>query len=308
MIQPDLDEPALLTRVIRLCKHGTKCHLCIKGGGRWVRVALTSFLTIVINNRFRLGWSWACASCHPVAGDSWIVLSIPVNLADKGAVLRGCGKFKTVPVPTPTRDKIVTVSPVPESHLINNKQDDWSEWLLIAQFCHNDRQHLATKHSPFFLNYGRHRRKGIKPLPNLTVPAVETILENMAEAQNKASVALKEAAERMKIQYDKNRQKSQQYKKGNKVYIKAEHLPVQGASKKLDQRYYGLYEVVEAVGPSAYRIRIPVSWKTYNVFNEVLLKPYYAPRYPRQKAIEEEKRNEQEGETAENEYKVHQEI
>ena len=130
----------------------------------------------------------------------------------------------------------------------------------------------------------------------------------MAEAQNKALVALKEAAERMKIQYDKNRQKSQQYKKGNKVYIKAEHLPVQGASKKLDQRYYGLYEVMEAVGPSAYQIRIPASWKTYNIFNEVLLKPYYAPHYLRQKAIEEEKRNEQEGETAENEYKVHQEI
>lgn len=45
------------------------------------------------------------------------MLSIPVNLADKGAVLRGCGKFKTVPVPTPTRDQIVTVSPIPESHL-----------------------------------------------------------------------------------------------------------------------------------------------------------------------------------------------
>ena len=52
---------------------------------------------------------------------------------------------------------------------VNNKQDDWSEWLPIAQFCHNDRQHSATKHSPFFLNYGRHPRKGIEPLPNLTV-------------------------------------------------------------------------------------------------------------------------------------------
>ena len=187
---------------------------------------------------------------------------------------------------------------------VNNKQDDWSEWLPIAQFCHNDRQHSATKHSPFFLNYRRHPRKGIEPLPNLTVPAVETLLKNMTSARDKASVALKEAAERMKIQYDKNKQQARQYKKGDKVYINAEHLPTQRASKKLDQKYYGPYEVVEAVGPSAYRIRIPVSWRTYNVFNEILLKPYHAPRYPHQKAIEKEKRNEQEGEATENEYEV----
>ena len=91
---------------------------------------------------------------------------------------------------------------------VNNKQDDWSEWLPITQFCHNDRQHSAAKHSPFFLNYGRHPRKGIKPLPNLMVLAVETLLENMTKARDKASVALKEAAERMKIQYDKNRQQA----------------------------------------------------------------------------------------------------
>ena len=147
---------------------------------------------------------------------------------------------------------------------VNNKQDDWSEWLLIAQFCHNNRQHSATKHSPFFLNYGQHPRKGIELLPTFTVPAVETLLENIMNARDKASMALKEAAERMKIQYDKNKQQLQQYRKGDKVYINAEHLPTQHASKKLDQKYYSPYEVVEVVGPSAYQIQIPASWKTYN--------------------------------------------
>ncbi|KAF8689711.1 hypothetical protein AX14_003210, partial [Amanita brunnescens Koide BX004] len=81
---------------------------------------------------------------------------------------------------------------------VNNKQDDWSEWLPIAQFFHNDQQHLATKHSPFFLNYGRHPRKGIEPLPTFAVPTVESLLKNITEARSKASTALKEAAERMK--------------------------------------------------------------------------------------------------------------
>ena len=47
-----------------------------------------------------------------------------------------------------------------------------------------------------------------------------------------------------------------------------------------------------------------MSWKVYNIFNEILLKPYYAPHYPHQKAIEEEKRNEQESKTAKSEYEV----
>jgi hypothetical protein len=187
---------------------------------------------------------------------------------------------------------------------VNNKQDDWSKWLPIAQFCHNNQQHSATKHSPFFLNYGQHLRKGIEPLPTLTVLVVETLLENIMNARDKASIALKGAAERMKIQYDKNKQQSWRYKKGDKVYINAEHLPTQHASKKLDQKCYSLYEVMEAVGPSAYRIWIPASWKTYNVFNEILLKPYHTPHYLHQKAIEKEKRNEQESETTENEYEV----
>ena len=71
---------------------------------------------------------------------------------------------------------------------------------------------------------------------------------------------------------------------------------MQQASKKLDQKYYSPYEVVEAVGPSAYQIQIPMSWKVYNIFNEILLKPYYAPHYPCQKAIKEEKQNKQESE------------
>ena len=39
---------------------------------------------------------------------------------------------------------------------INQKQNDWVDWLLIAQFCHNDRQHSVTGYSPFMITGGQH--------------------------------------------------------------------------------------------------------------------------------------------------------
>ena len=37
---------------------------------------------------------------------------------------------------------------------VNHRQDDWVEWLSLAEFAYNNREHSATKHSPFFLNHG----------------------------------------------------------------------------------------------------------------------------------------------------------
>jgi len=40
-------------------------------------------------------------------------------------------------------------------------QDDWSDWLDIAEFMQNDHEHTATKQTPFYLVYGQHPWKGI---------------------------------------------------------------------------------------------------------------------------------------------------
>jgi hypothetical protein len=39
---------------------------------------------------------------------------------------------------------------------VNHMQTDWVDWLPVAEFAYNNREHLATGFSPFFLQYGRH--------------------------------------------------------------------------------------------------------------------------------------------------------
>jgi hypothetical protein len=46
---------------------------------------------------------------------------------------------------------------------INERQDDWSEWLPMAEFAINNRVASATGVSPFFLNHGRHPHMHIAP-------------------------------------------------------------------------------------------------------------------------------------------------
>ena len=43
---------------------------------------------------------------------------------------------------------------------VNHRQDDWSEWLSLAEFSYNDKIHSSTSYSPFYLNSGFHPWKG----------------------------------------------------------------------------------------------------------------------------------------------------
>ena len=43
---------------------------------------------------------------------------------------------------------------------INHRQNNWVEWLATAEFAFNNKVHMATKSSPFQVNYEREPRIG----------------------------------------------------------------------------------------------------------------------------------------------------
>ena len=45
-------------------------------------------------------------------------------------------------------------------HYVNYQQDDWTEWLAMAEFAYNDKKYAAMGKIPFELNFGRHPWKG----------------------------------------------------------------------------------------------------------------------------------------------------
>ena len=79
------------------------------------------------------------------------------------------------------------------------------------------------------------------------------------------------------------------FKPGEKVLLSTENINFAHINKKFTPKFAGPFEVVEKVGQSSYQLKIPTSWKIYNIFNEKLLKKYNEPSMSIQKEKERER-------------------
>jgi len=167
---------------------------------------------------------------------------------------------------------------------INERQNDWADWLSMAQFTYNDKVHSSTGHSLFFLNYGRHPYKGTEPRMKVTNKSAMDFKAELEEMRREAMAALKKAAEDMKRYYDKGKQPAKQYKAGDRVYVEGKNITTTQPAKKLDDKRYGPFKVLEKVGSSAYKLDLPKTWKAIHpIFNETLLTPFREPVFQNQK-------------------------
>ncbi|SJK96774.1 uncharacterized protein ARMOST_00020 [Armillaria ostoyae] len=167
---------------------------------------------------------------------------------------------------------------------INYHQNDWADWLPLAEFVHNNRAHSATGRSPFMILYGRNPR--IIPdsprTPNSKVPAASDFSKAMTKIHKETETALKEAARRMKAQYDKHKRPAREYHTGDKVWLDATNLHLPRPKKKLDDKRVGPFLILEKTGASAYKLKLPPHWKIHPRFNEKLLTPFEPPSFPNQ--------------------------
>src|SRR5260221_8065177 len=57
---------------------------------------------------------------------------------------------------------------------MSHRQDDWANWLLLAEFAYNNKVHTATHRTPFELDTRQHPRLGVEPMRTSTVEAADT--------------------------------------------------------------------------------------------------------------------------------------
>ncbi|KKK17772.1 hypothetical protein AOCH_007509 [Aspergillus ochraceoroseus] len=123
-------------------------------------------------------------------------------------------------------------------------QDNWSKWLLMAEFAANSVYSESTGVSPFMANYGFHPTLGFEPSCPAVRPAKKDA-EKFADTIHKIH-----------------------------KFIRTEILSAQAHyEKKLDWKNFGLYCIKKIVSPHAYELKLPESMRIYPVFNMSLLRP-----------------------------------
>jgi hypothetical protein len=137
---------------------------------------------------------------------------------------------------------------------------NWDKNLSLAEFAYNNSSQSCLKMAPFEALYERRCRT---PL-NWSQPGEREVFgpHLVTEAERKVKLIRKnlEAAQARQKSYHDKRRKPLQFEVGDFVYLKVS--PTKGVQRfgikgRLAPRYIGPYEIIEACGPVAYKLKLP---------------------------------------------------
>ncbi len=139
---------------------------------------------------------------------------------------------------------------------IGHCQDDWADWLPLAEFSYNNCIHSSTCQTPFELNMGQHPQLGIEPICTSSVEAADTFVSWMHQMQEEAKAALQHAADTMKLYYDQNHCAAPKYQLGDWVWLNMHNYTTDHPTKKLDHKWAGPYQIEKIVSPAAIKLKL----------------------------------------------------
>ena len=159
-------------------------------------------------------------------------------------------------------------------------------YLLLpeVQFAMNDSVRQNTGRSPFEVLRGQSPLRpvdlAVQAYRASTVPSLQDYFDRLCAIQMEVRDSLREAQSRYIYQANKHRRAVQleQFDIGEMVYVhRANFIPAamrNASARKFQPRYFGPYAIVERVGSTAYRLRMPAKVKTHPVFHSSQLKSH----------------------------------
>jgi len=153
---------------------------------------------------------------------------------------------------------------------INHRQEQWPDWLGIAEFTYNNKIYAATKILPFKANYGQDPRMGFEGRRKGKYKAVERFVERIKKIQKEAKAALGKAQEKMKKFVNRRQREEEEYKVGDLVLLSTKDLKWQikgRRSEKLTEHFVGPYKVKGIVSSNTIELELPKSIKIHPVVN-----------------------------------------
>ena len=153
---------------------------------------------------------------------------------------------------------------------VNHRQNNWAEWLAMAEFAFNNKVHTATKMSPFQANYGREPRIGFDIRKKGKNEKTEEFVKEIKKRHEKARAVLVKLQEEMKRQANRSRKEAEEYRVGNKVLISRKNFSMKlmkRVTKKLIEKFIGPYVVKKVVLENMVELELLASLRIHPVVN-----------------------------------------
>jgi len=135
---------------------------------------------------------------------------------------------------------------------IDHRQEQWPEWLGMAEFAYNNKAHLST-------------RMGFEGRKKEKYAGAEKFIKKMKEIQEEAK-----AQEDMRKYADKKRLDADEYKVGDLIMLSTKDLKYQMVGRrteKLMERFVSSYRVKEIISSNAVKLELPTTVKIHPVVN-----------------------------------------
>ena len=152
----------------------------------------------------------------------------------------------------------------------------WTQWTTLAEFWYNSSHHSSLGRSPFEVLYGfPPRHFCLRPPTATPVADLNSWLDDRALMTSLIQQHLSRAQTRMKRQADKHRS-DRSFAVSDWVFLKVQPYVqsslARRANQKLAFRFFGPYQILERIGPAAYKLALPSSSSIHPVFHVSQLK------------------------------------
>jgi len=159
----------------------------------------------------------------------------------------------------------------------SHQQDDWVQWLPLAEFAANNATSEATKCSAFFAVSGTDPRMTFEeavsePIDSRMVDA-DSVQAAMQQVHEHLRVEMRRSQDIMEEGANRKRLPAPQISEGTKVWLDARHIRTTRPSRKLDRKRLGPYVVKRKVSPYAYELELPRDLRIHPVHHVSLLDP-----------------------------------
>ncbi|RXW13329.1 hypothetical protein EST38_g12526 [Candolleomyces aberdarensis] len=127
------------------------------------------------------------------------------------------------------------------------QQDDWVDYLPLAEFVFNNNENSSTKQSPFFANYGFHPTFSPKLSDTSSVPAAEDLSNRLQQIHQELKAELQYAQEQQQKYFNQHVLPSPKYQPDQLVWLLRRNIRTTRPSLKLDHRRLGPYPIIREV-------------------------------------------------------------